>query len=96
MQEKKVFRRCAMSKDFLPRNNLFRIVRTPDGSVLFEKEVFLLGRGVHFKKERSICERLFSQKNGRSILSFLLKTPLSEKDILFLRQEVLSVFKNDQ
>jgi predicted RNA-binding protein YlxR (DUF448 family) len=96
MKEKKVLRRCAISKIFLLQDDLFRIVRTPDGKVLFQKEVFLTGRGVHFTKEKRICEQIFSQKNKKSMLSILLKIPLSEKDILILKEQVFSALENEK
>ncbi len=55
-------RTCVMTKEQLPKNELLRIVRTPEGEVLIDETGKLNGRGCYIKKDITILEKLKKSK----------------------------------
>ena len=55
MKEKKlVIRSCVMSKEVCEKNQLFRIVRTPEKNVIVDLKGKANGRGAYLKKDKEI------------------------------------------
>lgn len=70
-QKKKTpMRRCIVSKEMKPKDNLFRIVRTPEGDVLYDPTGKKSGRGTYLSKNKEIIQRA----QGQNILQKQLKT----------------------
>lgn len=58
MKTKKIpLRACVISKEKLPKAELLRIVRTPDGVVVVDLTGKLNGRGAYIKKDMAILEK---------------------------------------
>ena len=57
MKNKKVpLRTCIVTKENLPKSELLRIVRTPDGDIEVDETGKLNGRGAYIKKDISALE----------------------------------------
>ncbi len=57
MKNKKIpMRTCIVTHENLPKNELLRIVRTPDGDIEVDETGKLNGRGAYIKKDLSVLE----------------------------------------
>ena len=57
MKVKKIpLRTCVVTKEKLPKQELLRIVRTPEGSVVVDEIGKMNGRGAYIKKDVNILE----------------------------------------
>ena len=50
-------RSCVVTKEKLPKKELLRIVRTPDGHVVADETGKLNGRGAYIKKDVMVLEK---------------------------------------
>ena len=50
-------RSCVVTKEKLPKQELLRIVRTPDGHVVADETGKLNGRGTYIKKDVMVLEK---------------------------------------
>lgn len=58
MKVKKIpLRTCVITKESLPKQELLRIVRTPEGDVKIDETGKLNGRGAYIKKDISVLEK---------------------------------------
>ena len=58
MKVKKIpLRTCVVTKESLPKGELLRIVRTPEGEVKVDNTGKLNGRGAYIKKDLSVLEK---------------------------------------
>ena len=58
MKIKKVpLRSCVVTKEQLPKQELLRIVRTPEGEVKVDETGKLNGRGAYIKKDIAVLEK---------------------------------------
>ena len=58
MKNKKVpLRTCVISHEKLEKKELFRIVRTPDSSVVIDETGRTNGRGAYLKKDKEVIEK---------------------------------------
>ena len=55
-------RSCVVTKEKLPKQELLRIVRTPEGDVLIDQSGKLNGRGAYIKKDLDVLEKAKSTK----------------------------------
>ena len=63
MKTKKVpLRSCVITKEQLPKQELLRIVRTPEGEVKADETGKLNGRGAYIKKDVSVLEKSIKSK----------------------------------
>ena len=63
MKNKKIpLRTCIVTKENLPKSELLRIVRTPDGDIEVDPTGKLNGRGAYIKKDLSVLESLQRSK----------------------------------
>ena len=63
MKNKKIpLRTCIVTKENLPKSELLRIVRTPDGDVEVDITGKLNGRGAYIKKDLAVLESLQRSK----------------------------------
>ena len=75
MKNKKIpMRSCVVTREKLPKIELLRIVRTPDGIVLADISGKLNGKGAYIKKDISVLEKARKSK----ILEKVLETEISD------------------
>lgn len=82
-----VVRQCSVQKKLFPRKELFRIVRTKRGNVLFDPFYKIFGRGIHFHKDEKTIQKFFHPKK-RGMLSHFLKMNVSLEKFENLKNEV--------
>lgn len=75
MKVKKIpLRSCVITKERLPKQELLRIVRTPEGKVIVDETGKQNGRGAYIKKDLTIIEKAKKSK----ILDKRLECSISE------------------
>ena len=58
MKNKKIpMRSCVVTKEKLPKKELLRIVKTPEGNIIADESGKLNGRGAYIKKDISVLEK---------------------------------------
>ena len=63
MKTKKIpLRTCVVTKEALPKKELLRIVRTPEGEVKADETGKLNGRGAYIKKDLEVLEKAKKSK----------------------------------
>ncbi|QWB99620.1 YlxR family protein [Mycoplasmatota bacterium] len=50
-------RKCVVSNERKEKKNLLRVVRTPEGNVIFDETGKANGRGVYLSKDKTIIEK---------------------------------------
>ncbi len=55
-------RTCVVSREKLPKKELIRVVRTPEGEVIIDETGRSNGRGAYLKKDREIIEQARKSK----------------------------------
>jgi len=68
-------RSCVVTKEKLPKGELLRIVRTPDGKVFADVTGKLNGKGAYIKKDIAVLEKAKKSK----ILERALETEISNE-----------------
>lgn len=74
-------RKCVVTKERLPREELFRVVRTPSNEVLLDTSYKMNGRGAYIKKDLEVIKTARSKK----ILDKELSVEVNEE--VYLRME---------
>ena len=63
MKTRKIpMRTCVVTKESLPKQELLRIVRTPEGNVCVDETGKLNGRGAYIKKDVSVLNQAEASK----------------------------------
>ena len=63
MKVKKIpLRTCVITREKLPKKDLLRIVRTPEGEVLVDETGKMNGRGAYVKKDIQVLEQARKKK----------------------------------
>ena len=63
MKNKKIpLRSCVVTREKLPKSELLRIVRTPDGKIVADLTGKLNGRGAYIKKDIAVLEKAKKSK----------------------------------
>ncbi len=76
MKNKKIpMRSCVVTKEKLPKGELIRIVKTPEGNVIADVSGKLNGRGAYIKRDITVLEK--AKKN--KILERVLETAISDE-----------------
>ena len=69
MKTKKIpMRSCVVTHEKLPKQELVRVVRTPDGNVIVDVTGKANGRGAYLKKDLSVFEKAYNSKVLNKIL----------------------------
>lgn len=68
-------RRCLVSGEQLPKKELLRVVRTPQGEVVVDLTGKLNGRGAYLKKDKEVFDTAISKK----LLQRSLECEISEE-----------------
>ena len=85
MKNKKiVMRTCSVTKEKLPKSELLRVVRTPEGNVVVDTTGKVNGRGAYIKKDLEVLEKA---KKSR-ILSRQLEVEISEEVYESIKEEI--------
>lgn len=76
MKMKKIpMRSCVVTKEKLPKQELVRIVRTPEGNVIIDLKGKANGRGAYLKKDIEVIEKARKSK----ILDRTLEVSVSDE-----------------
>lgn len=63
MKVKKIpLRTCVVTKEKLPKQELLRIVRTPEGNVMIDESGKMNGRGAYIKRDVQVLEQAKKKK----------------------------------
>ena len=63
MKVKKIpMRSCVVTREKLPKKELIRVVRTPEGSVIIDETGKANGRGAYLKKDLEVFKKAKSSK----------------------------------
>lgn len=69
MKSKKVpMRSCVITREKLPKKELLRVVKTPDGKVLVDINGKMNGHGAYIKKDEMVLEKAKKSKMLEKIL----------------------------
>lgn len=86
MKNKKIpMRSCVVTREKLPKGELLRIVRTPEGKVIIDESGRLNGKGAYIKKDISVLEKAKKSK----ILDKTLETEITQE----LYDEISNIIK---
>ena len=61
-------RTCVVTKEKLPKQELLRIVRTPEGNVMIDEGGKMNGRGAYIKRDVQVLEQARKKKSFRKTL----------------------------
>ena len=87
MKNRKIpMRSCVVTKEKLPKVELLRIVKTPEGDILADTTGKINGRGAYIKKDIEVLEK--AKKN--KILDRVLETEIS----LEVYEEISKIINN--
>ncbi len=76
MKNKKIpMRSCVITKEKLPKMELLRIVKTPDGKIVPDTSSKMNGRGAYIKKDISVLEK--AKKSN--ILDRIFETEITDE-----------------
>ena len=80
MKVKKIpMRSCVITHEKLPKQELIRIVRTPEGEVIIDTTGKQNGRGAYLKKDISVIEKAYKTGALNKILEVEIKSDIYEK-----------------
>jgi len=79
-----VLRSCVVTKEKLPKNELLRIVRTPEGNVVVDLTGKVNGRGAYIKKDLEVLEKA---KKSRVLVRHL-EVEISEEVYENIREQI--------
>jgi len=89
MKEKKIpLRKCVVSQERLPKMELVRVVRTPEGEVIVDLTGRANGRGAYLKKDKDVI--LKAQKT--KILEKHLETSIDDS----VYSKLLEIIQNEK
>ncbi len=76
MKQRKIpLRTCVITKESLPKSELLRVVRTPEGDVQVDETGKLNGRGAYIKKDINVLQTAKEKK----MLERALECQISDK-----------------
>ena len=69
MKTKKIpMRSCVVTHEKLPKSELIRVVRTPEGNVVVDESGKVNGRGAYLKRDLSVFEKAYNSHVLNKIL----------------------------
>ena len=72
-------RSCVITREKLPKSELLRIVKTPEGSVVVDTSGKLNGRGAYIKKDNQVLEKAKKSKILDKILEINIPDEVYEE-----------------
>ena len=89
MKVKKIpLRSCVVTKEKLPKKDLLRVVRTPEGDVIVDLSGKANGRGAYIKKDISVLEKAKKSKILEKRLILKVIDEISSLNIYEVEKEV--------
>ena len=79
MKNKPVLRCCALTRERLPKKELFRIVRDKDGNVFIDDTYKSNGRGCYLKKDKEVIIKAQKSKILDRNLNVLVNDEIYEE-----------------
>ena len=68
-------RTCVVTREKLPKKELIRVVRTPEGNVIIDETGKANGRGAYLKKEKEV----FLKDKKNKVLNRMLEVEVPDK-----------------
>lgn len=85
MKTKKIpMRTCVITREKLPKQELIRIVRTPEGDVIIDDTGRANGRGAYLKKDQTVFEKAKKSKVLNRMLEVEVKDEIFEELVKYL------------
>ena len=78
-------RKCVVTNEVLPKENLFRVVKTPAGEIQLDMSYKLNGRGAYIKKDLEVIELAKKKKTLDRSLGIEVPDEIYERMKLFLK-----------
>jgi len=80
MKNRKIpMRSCVITREKLPKAELLRIVKTPEGCVLVDTSGKLNGRGAYIKRDKVVLEKAKNSKVLEKILEIEIPMDVYDK-----------------
>lgn len=79
MKKKLPLRKCVVSQERCIKNELFRVVKTPDGNVCIDDTGKMNGRGAYVKKTVAIIEKAQKTKQLDKALGVQIDSSIYEQ-----------------
>lgn len=80
MKQRKIpLRTCVITKESLPKKDLLRIVRTPEGDVKVDETGKLNGRGAYIKKDLEVLDKAIKTKVLEKKLECVIEDKIYEE-----------------
>lgn len=87
MKEKKIpLRTCAITREKLPKRDLLRIVRTPEGEVKLDLVGKMNGHGAYVKKDKEVILKAKKNKAIDKLLETTIKDEFYDEVIKSLEE----------
>jgi len=83
-------RTCVITKEKLPKKELIRVVRTPEGNIIVDETGKSNGRGAYLKKDKEVINKA---KNSK-FLNRILETEIPDNIFNELLEVVGEVWKD--
>jgi len=85
MKNKKIpMRSCVVTREKLPKQELIRVVRTPEGNVIVDLTGKANGRGAYLKKD----EQVFEKAKKSKVLNRVLETEVKDEVFEELKKNI--------
>lgn len=89
MKIKKIpLRTCAITREKLPKKDLLRIVRTPEGNVIIDETGRVNGHGVYVKKDKDVIIKASNSKALDKCLETSVDNSIYEKALLLVGDDL--------
>lgn len=89
MKEKKIpMRSCAVTKEKLPKKDLLRFVRTPEGEVIIDEVGKANGRGAYVKKDKDVIAKAKVSKVLERALETVIADEVYDKAINIVEEVI--------
>lgn len=86
MKNKKIpMRTCVVTKEKFPKNELVRVLRTPEGNIILDLTLKANGRGAYLKKDEDVINKAKKTK----VLNKMLETDIPDS----IYEELLQLLK---
>ncbi len=86
MKQKKIpMRSCIVTKEKLPKKELIRIVRTPEGNVIIDESGKANGRGAYLKKDLEVITKARKSKILNRVLEIEVPDALFDELVDMLK-----------
>lgn len=89
MKEKKIpMRSCAVTREKLPKKDLLRFVRTPEGEVIIDEVGKANGRGAYIKKDKDVIAKAKVSKVLERALETVIADEVYDKAINIVEEVI--------